>query len=531
MPSADVDDATTQRETPSAIMVNAEGEYVVAEPDKASWESYQQKAAKSSTKTTDAEGSKELQELGLECTVDHKLIKDAVKTPCCGKVYCEDCIQNLLFETDFVCPNCDTKDILLDRLVVDTETREKVEAYEKGIRNGAGAQKPKSVSPTLIDATNGNSGTAAGTVVAAPSNQSNNPTTTSASNQQKQTGQPIQSVSTVIPIVKTAQLQQQQVQPQQQQGQPLQQKIPSIDSTGTTLPISKKRPFEENEDVSTPQIPTGPAALRSNNILNQSEQLRTIKPQPIQKYPQPTPPQPIPSQQYSQNQAIYNRPAYSHQNQFQPGYNNYNQYPSNGMNGYYGNGNGPNHYAPPNGGMMGNGMNNGLGMNMGMGNMGNMGMGQNAPTGMGPGMNMNMRTGMGPNTNGMGNGMGGNMVNGPQNMGMNGMGNRVPNMMAMGMNGMGINGMGMNGMGNGMMNGMPNGIMGPGNMNQMNSQMGYQYGMDPSSYYFSNQQKTVFSEAFPSEEESAYIRKPVNPHRHARPKRIRPSDFKALGGE
>jgi len=48
---------------------------------------------------------------------------------------------------------------------------------------------------------------------------------------------------------------------------------------------------------------------------------------------------------------------------------------------------------------------------------------------------------------------------------------------------------------------------------------------------FSNQQKTVFSEPFPSEEDSPYMRKPVNPHRHARPKRIRPSDFKAVGGE
>ena len=85
LPSTTEDDPTTQRETPSSIMVNAEGEYVVAEPDKASWESYQQKAAKTASKT-ETKGNKELQDLGLECTVDHKLFKDAFKTPCCGKI-------------------------------------------------------------------------------------------------------------------------------------------------------------------------------------------------------------------------------------------------------------------------------------------------------------------------------------------------------------------------------------------------------------------------------------------------------------
>ena len=46
---------------------------------------------------------------------------------------------------------------------------------------------------------------------------------------------------------------------------------------------------------------------------------------------------------------------------------------------------------------------------------------------------------------------------------------------------------------------------------------------------FPNQQRTVFSEPFPSEEDNAYFRKPVNPHRHqARQRRVRPSDYREL---
>jgi len=46
---------------------------------------------------------------------------------------------------------------------------------------------------------------------------------------------------------------------------------------------------------------------------------------------------------------------------------------------------------------------------------------------------------------------------------------------------------------------------------------------------FSNQQRTSFSEPFAKEEDNAYFRQPVNPHRHqARQRRIRPSDYREL---
>jgi protein MPE1 len=61
---------------------------------------------------------------------------------------------------------------------------------------------------------------------------------------------------------------------------------------------------------------------------------------------------------------------------------------------------------------------------------------------------------------------------------------------------------------------------GNGNINQNGA------GVTPQ---FSNQQKTVFAEPLPNEEDNAYFRKPVNPHRHqGRQRRIRPSDYREL---
>ena len=52
-----------------------------------------------------------------------------MKTPCCGTLYCEECIQTHLLERDFVCPSCTAKIASLDKLVVDKPTRTKVFDY------------------------------------------------------------------------------------------------------------------------------------------------------------------------------------------------------------------------------------------------------------------------------------------------------------------------------------------------------------------------------------------------------------------
>lgn len=125
------------------IMLDADGNQVIVEPDKASWEKFeakhkaavaQQEAAASSTV------NKELEERGLLCPIDKRLFVDPVKTPCCGKVYCHECIENTLLDSDLVCPNCG-ENVLIDDLITDQDTVEKIREYE---REKAAAKSPKS---------------------------------------------------------------------------------------------------------------------------------------------------------------------------------------------------------------------------------------------------------------------------------------------------------------------------------------------------------------------------------------------------
>jgi protein MPE1 len=68
-------------------------------------------------------------DLSIVCPIDNRIFRDAVKTPCCGVAYCEDCIQTHLLEKDFICPNCASKVASLDKLVVDKMMRKRVVDY------------------------------------------------------------------------------------------------------------------------------------------------------------------------------------------------------------------------------------------------------------------------------------------------------------------------------------------------------------------------------------------------------------------
>ncbi|BFZ58021.1 Protein mpe1 [Savitreella phatthalungensis] len=119
----------------NGVMVTAEGESVVFVPDAASWETYQRSAEQSALARREQE--KAALPEGFEdiaCSICGKVAKDAVKVPCCDKMACDECLQAALLESDFVCPFCKTKDILLDRLVPATEIREKVEKYDNEYR-------------------------------------------------------------------------------------------------------------------------------------------------------------------------------------------------------------------------------------------------------------------------------------------------------------------------------------------------------------------------------------------------------------
>ncbi|EDN04171.1 conserved hypothetical protein [Histoplasma mississippiense (nom. inval.)] len=133
----------------SGVMVNADGDFVVAQPDKASWELYQEKAKASAAAAAEfaaAEGNKEIQARGLQCPIDKRLLLEPTRTPCCKKTYCNDCITNALIESDFVCPNCSTEGVLIDNLTVDEEAMDKLKDYQKEKAEKQEKEREQSVS-------------------------------------------------------------------------------------------------------------------------------------------------------------------------------------------------------------------------------------------------------------------------------------------------------------------------------------------------------------------------------------------------
>ncbi|KAE8146258.1 DWNN domain-containing protein [Aspergillus avenaceus] len=117
----------------TGVMVNADGDFVIAKPDKAAWELYQEKAKASAAAAAEAaaaEYGKELQARGLQCPIDKRMFLEPTKTPCCQRTYCNDCITNALIESDFVCPGCGKEGVLLDNLSPNDEAITKIKAYE-----------------------------------------------------------------------------------------------------------------------------------------------------------------------------------------------------------------------------------------------------------------------------------------------------------------------------------------------------------------------------------------------------------------
>lgn len=144
------DGSSEDAKPPSGVMVNAEGEFVIAEPDKASWELFQAKTKSSAAaQKAAALGDKELQDRGLECSIDKKIFIDPMKTPCCEKTYCNECITNALIESDFTCPGCQTDGVLIDDLKPDEDTAAKIKAYLEEKNAELKKEKERSRSPSV----------------------------------------------------------------------------------------------------------------------------------------------------------------------------------------------------------------------------------------------------------------------------------------------------------------------------------------------------------------------------------------------
>ena len=428
---------------PSGIMVNADGEFVIAEPDKASWEQFQAKAkANPAAQKASAEEDKEVRERGLECPIDKKMFIEPMKTPCCETTYCNDCITNALIESDFVCPGCKSEGVLIDDLKTDEEAVEKIKAFlaEKDGKAKEGSKSPAApASPATAPGDRADSKTDTANA------KSKSPSPAPAA---PATAQPARSTST-----STA------------------QSATSTPATGDPSQATKKRPAEDA--LENPKIPKAPKAMQ--------------KAQEVQQ-----------------------------QNMMNPMMNGFN--PMAGMAG-----------INPMGGMpmMYPGMPGMMGGNFGpMGGMPNMNMGM-----MNPMMNP-MMAGFGgiPNMAGPGGfngGWGGDM--GGMNNGMQGGGR---------MNGMGMGGGyggGYGGGGGGHHQQQQHHQNQQQQQHQQQHQQGQGQGQQQQQHFQHNNNNNNNSSnnnnfAYQGgEEDDAYFRKPVNPHRHQnRQRRVRPSDYREL---
>lgn len=158
-PTALADDGTVDvSKLPQGVMYTSTGEWAVVEPDKAAWEQFQAKNKASADKAEAASSdNQEIREKGLECPIDKRLFVDPMKTPCCGKTYCRDCIENTLLGNDFVCPGCSSDNVLVDNLISDEETVAKIKAYEEEKKAEVKKEKEKSASPVADKAVPANS--------------------------------------------------------------------------------------------------------------------------------------------------------------------------------------------------------------------------------------------------------------------------------------------------------------------------------------------------------------------------------------
>ncbi|SCV72533.1 BQ2448_4070 [Microbotryum intermedium] len=121
-----IDSATGEDLKASGVMVTAEGGFVVARPDQASW-----LAHRAITKNLSALDVQNLAptDPDLTCPIDSKLLREAVLTPCCQTSFCRECVENALSDNDLLCPECETRIKSFEKLKPDVDRREKVQKY------------------------------------------------------------------------------------------------------------------------------------------------------------------------------------------------------------------------------------------------------------------------------------------------------------------------------------------------------------------------------------------------------------------
>lgn len=120
-----------------SYLMNEEGQYVVQVADSKAWGEYQKKV----NKTNELDILKDVDPELLD-PINGKVMKDPVITPCCGKTYSRETIEDSLLDNDLVCPNCSKSDIYLDTLKTDEEKQKKIDDLLDQEREKRGLKRP-----------------------------------------------------------------------------------------------------------------------------------------------------------------------------------------------------------------------------------------------------------------------------------------------------------------------------------------------------------------------------------------------------
>ncbi|KAF9930907.1 E3 ubiquitin-protein ligase rbbp6 [Linnemannia zychae] len=113
------------------VMVTQDGNLVVATTNDHEWKKFYQKSK--GTLTSDEAYNTAPVPDDMKCPICHLLLKNAVKAPCCGTNFCDECIRNYLVnptkgEESFKCFTCH-KYLVPDQLIPNVELRQRVEHH------------------------------------------------------------------------------------------------------------------------------------------------------------------------------------------------------------------------------------------------------------------------------------------------------------------------------------------------------------------------------------------------------------------
>ncbi|AMD20846.1 HDR104Cp [Eremothecium sinecaudum] len=136
------------------IMVTDDGKFVVQVADQHSWEDYQRKQQQQNIAVREQDAvwmANQFEDLPdeLKCPLTGGLLREPMRSEaCCKRLVSKMAMEDALLESDFVCPLCNTGDILLDSLQPDEEAGKKVQEFLKSHNNGRAAETSAEEEPS-----------------------------------------------------------------------------------------------------------------------------------------------------------------------------------------------------------------------------------------------------------------------------------------------------------------------------------------------------------------------------------------------